>query len=486
MHVVGALLALLAFAPLGVGALLLAGAWHLGAGVLRAGLVLFVGLAAGAAALPPLLYLGLSPTLPVVLLLGALVLGAGVAVDRRRPRRRDDRTVRIGPLGLLVIAAPVVLLAVDRVQTRITNYDAFSIWMLKAKLMYGSGGWFLGALDHRAFALQSLAPPAHREYPLGVPALTAAVMHGSRGNVPDAALLYPVLLAGFAFVIWLVLRPRLPRLPLLAGISLVLWLPVTREIALAANGDLPVSVFFVAAALLLGLWFVEETPGALPLVALLGAAALACKRDALADCGVLALLALIETARLRRPDLARRLAVAFVLIFLSIVPWRVYVAVHHIRNQDIGIGNGHISSNVHHVGWIVSRLWDFLVGPRYLGVVPLAAAAAALALVRTKQWRLPVSVLVFGTALFAALVLVYVDATAALRYLVHYSGARTLFPLCLFSASILPLLLVKAFRAGADRESPKYEGRWTSPSTHSLRSRLRAWRRAPSRRTGAT
>ncbi len=450
MHVVGALLALLAFAPLGAGVLLLAGAWRLAAGILRAGLVLFTGLAAGAVALPPLLYVGLSPTLPVVLLLGAVVLGAGAAVHKRRAPRRDDKPVQIGPLGLLVIAAPVLLLAVDRVQTHITNYDAFTIWMLKAKLMYRDGGWFLGALDHRAFAVQSFAPPGHREYPIGVPALVAAVMHGSRGNVPDAALLYPVLLAGFAFVLWLVLRPRLSLLPLLAGISLVLWLPMTRELGLAATGDLPLGVFFVAAALLLGLWLVEETPGLLPLAALLGAAALACKRDALADCAVLAVLALVETARLRRPDLARRLAVALVLMFVSIVPWRVYVAVHHIRNQDVGLGNGHLSSNVHHLGWIVTRLWDFLAGPRYLGVVPLVAAAAALALVRSDRRRLPVSVLVFGAGLFTALVLVYVDATAGLRYLVDYSGVRVLFPLCLLSASVLPLLLVQAFRAGAD------------------------------------
>jgi hypothetical protein len=489
MHVVGALLALLAFAPLGVGVLLLAGAWRLAAGILRAGLALFAGLATGAVALPPLLYLGLSPTLPVVLLLGALVLGAGVAVTKRRRPRSAGQPVRIGPLGLLVIGAPVVLLSVDRVLTRISTYDAFSIWMLKARLLYRDGGWFLGALDHRAFAIQSVAPPVHREYPLGVPALVAAVMHGSRGNVPDAALLYPMLLAGFAFVIWLVLRPRLPRLPLLAGLSLVLWLPETRELGLAATGDLPLGVFFVAATLLLGLWLVEETPGALPLAALLGAAALACKRDAIGDCGVLAILALIETARLRRSDLARRLGVALVLMFGSIVPWRVYVSAHHLKNYDVGIGNGHLSSNVHHLGWIVARLWDYLVNRGYLGVAPLAMGVAALALARTRQWRLPVSVLVFGVALFTALVLVYVDATAGLTYLVHHSAERTLFPLCLFSASVLPLLLVRAF--GAFGQAPTGRSRstrepWTNPSTPSSRSRLRGWRRVRSRRTGAT
>ena len=248
MHVVGALAALLAFLPLGAGVLLLSGAWRLARGVLRVGLALFVGLAAGAVVLPPLLYVGLSPTIPVVLLLGALVLAAGVVVARRRTRARraTEAAVSIGPLGLLVIAAPLVLLAVDRVRTRITTHDAWSNWMLKAKLLYYDGGTFLGALDHRAFAVDTTASPGHREYPLGVPALTAVVMHGASGNVQDAALLYPVLLGGFALVMWTVLQPRVPQWPLLAGISLVLWLPASRELALNATGDLPVGVFFVA------------------------------------------------------------------------------------------------------------------------------------------------------------------------------------------------------------------------------------------------
>jgi hypothetical protein len=234
---------------------------------------------------------------------------------------------------------------------------------------------------------------------------------------------------------------------------------MSRDLTLAATGDLPMSVFFVAAALLLGLWLAEETPGVLPLVALLGAAALACKRDALADCAVLAVLALLETARLRRPDMARRLAIALGLMFLTIIPWRAYVSAHHIRNQDVGLGNGHISSNIHHLGWIVSRLWDFVVSRGYAGVVPLAAAAAVLALVRTRQWRLPVALLVFGAGVFAALLVIYVDATAGLRYLVNYSGLRTLFPLSLLCASVLPLLLVSAFRAGAHAETPKRKSR---------------------------
>ena len=81
-----------------------------------------------------------------------------------------------------------------------------------------------------------------------------------------------------------------------------------------------------------------------------------------------------------------------------------------------------------------------------------------LALARTRQWRLPVSVLVFGAALFAALVLVYLDATAALRYLVNYSGERILFPLCLFSASVPA---AARFGSGPSGQAPTRRSRST-------------------------
>jgi hypothetical protein len=453
MDVVGALAAVLAFLPLGAGVLLLTGAWRLARGVLRVGLALFAGLAAGAAALPPLLYIGVSPTIPVVLHLGALVFAAGVVVARRRTVRREDmEAVSIGLLGLLAVGAPVVLLAVDRVRTRIATHDAWANWMLKAKLLYYDGGTFLGALDHRAFAVDSTASPGHREYPLGVPALTGVVLHGARGNVQDgAAVLYAALLGGFALVMWTVLRPRVPHWPLLAGISLVLWQPMSRILVLSATGDLPVGVFFVASVLLLGLWLADETPGALPLATLCGAAALACKRDALGVCAVLALFALAETLRLRRPDLARRMALAAALMFLSIVPWRLFVSLHHLRNQDVSLGSTHLASNLHHVGFIAGRLAHQLFAANYAYVVPVAAGAALVALVRGPSRRLPTAVAVFGLGLFAELIVVYMNATVDLGRLLGLSAGRTGYPLSLFAAAILPLLVVRALRPAGRR-----------------------------------
>ena len=54
-----------------------------------------------------------------------------------------------------------------------------------------------------------------------------------------------------------------------------------------------------------------------------------------------------------------------------------------------------------------------------------------------------------GYAQSATTLLIYLDATAALRYLVNSSGVRILFPLCLFSASVLPLLLAMCLLRGS-------------------------------------
>src|SRR5207237_407854 len=63
---------------------------------------------------------------------------------------------KVGPE--LVLGLPLALLAVQAVDKPVDGYDAFSGWALKAKLL-AFGGTFTGALDDRAFATASAAPP---------------------------------------------------------------------------------------------------------------------------------------------------------------------------------------------------------------------------------------------------------------------------------------------------------------------------------------
>jgi len=270
--------ALLGLLPLGTGVLLLTRT------PFRVGLALFTGVAAAMVLLPPLVYLGVSPSLPVVLALGAAALAAGLLVGRRRLDRP-----RIEPLPSLVLAAPLVLLAARGAEKPVDQYDAFANWALKAKLLYFD----------RSFASASIAPPVHREYPLGLPSLEAYVFHvmGS-ANTRVAHVTFAVFLGGVAVVAWNVLRPHVGAWPLTAGLSLLLWMPAARDQALSAYADVPLACLFVSAVLLLA-------GERIALGSVFAAAALATKRDAVAFCAVLyglgfaALLVRRERARLR-------------------------------------------------------------------------------------------------------------------------------------------------------------------------------------------
>ena len=195
-------------------ALALAGLVPLGAGVLfltrtpfRVGLAVFTGMAAAMVLLPPLVYLGLSPSVPLVLALGVVALAAGLLFGR--PRRGG---LHVEPLPLLVLATPLVLLAARAAEKPVDQYDAFANWVLKAKLLYFD----------RSFLSASIAPPVHREYPLGLPSLEAYVLHAvGSANTRVLHVLFVVFLGGLALVAWTVLRPHVSTWPLTAGLSLL-------------------------------------------------------------------------------------------------------------------------------------------------------------------------------------------------------------------------------------------------------------------------
>lgn len=420
MHVLGALLALALFAPLGAGMLMLLGAWRLADGVLRVGLIVFTGLATGAVVLPWVLYLGGDVGLGWVLAIGMVATLAGLM---RLPRvERDHVFVHLEPIGMLAIALPAVVLAVDAVPRRVDTYDAFANWMLKAKLIWADGG-----LPHWAFGQASTAPPLSRQFPLGLPALEAAVLHGAHGDFGAAQLLFVALPAGLALVTWTLLRPHVDPWVLAAGVSLLLWMPALRAQAPTDYADVPLACFFVATVLCVG-------ARQLPLAAVFAAAALATKRDAIAACAVLAVLALVRWPR-------RRTLIAFVAVASTTLPWRIWVSTHHLHDNDVGVSPSRFGDNAHQAGWVAGRLGEILLRWDYAWTPVLAVAAALVLLFRRDGRELAVGVLVLGLGLVAALVVVYLNGHAGVHYLVRTSAKRTLLPTATLAAAVLPLLL---------------------------------------------
>ena len=83
-----------------------------------------------------------------------------------------------------MLAVPLVLLAARGAEKPVDTYDAFANWTLKAKLLYFD----------RSFSDATIAPPVHREYPLGLPSLEAFVLHAiGSANVRVLHVLFAVL-----------------------------------------------------------------------------------------------------------------------------------------------------------------------------------------------------------------------------------------------------------------------------------------------------
>jgi hypothetical protein len=435
----GIALALLALLPLGAGVLFLART------PFRAGLAVFTGIAAAMVLLPPLVYLGVEPSVPVVLVLGALVLVAGVWLGKPLRAARSFEA-----LPFLVLAVPIALLTARAAQKPVDQYDAFSNWSLKAKLLYFD----------RGFANASIAPPVHREYPLGLPSLEAYVLHAiGSANVRVAHVLFVVFLAGLAVVAWNVLRPRVGAWPLTAGLSLLLWMPAARDQALSAYADVPLACLFVSAVLLFG----SEQ---IALGSVFAAAALATKRDAVAYCAVLYTVAFAALLMRGERDRLRALAISLVCVALSAIPWQIFNEVHDLHDRDV-------SPTLSHTGdlpFVLGRLSHLMVQRAYLWVIPLATVAAIVMLVRGRDRTLALGVLALGIGLFAALAFVYLSGTTGIHYLVRSTAHRTLMTPTLLAAVLLPLLLTRAL--SAEREAAPARA---SPRGHRRR------RQAPAR-----
>jgi hypothetical protein len=412
----GVALALLGLVPLGTGVLLLTRT------PLRAGLAVFAGMAAAIVLLPPLVYLGLTPSVPVVLALGLLALVAGLLVNR--PSRMGSR---FELLPSLVLAAPLVLLATRAAQQPVDRYDAFANWMLKAKLLYFD----------RSFADASIAPPVHRGYPLGLPALEAYVFHGiGSADARVVHVFFAIFLGGLALVAWHVLRPHVGAWPLTAGLSLLLWMPAARDQTLSAYADVPLACLFVSAVLLLG----SER---LALGTVFAAAALATKRDAVAFCTVLYALGFVALLVRRERERIPGVLVSAVCVALSAVPWRVFDAVHGLHEGDVAPSFSHVDA----LPFVFRRYGHLIVAQAYLWTIPLAAAAAVVMVVRRRDRQLALGVLVLVAGLFVALALVYVSGTTGVRYLVRSTAERTLITPTLLGAALLPLLVTRALGA---------------------------------------
>lgn len=319
-----------------------------GRGALAAlGLAYLTGVAAVGLIAVALLATGVPVSLPTILVVCALLTAAGVAAAWRRdgPPRRPERpslprlrgrsadfwfvTGFTGLFGGYAVAG-----FLSAMVTPLTGFDGWSIWSRKARMLLDASGLPTEFLESSAYAF------THPDYPLLYPVWQS--IHFRAAAEIDTQMVQGHLWLLMVACIWALAYLMAPR------VRAVIWGPILLAVAVAPGvwrqvltgfADVPLGIFLVAGALLVGLWLAEGGRAHLALGALMLAAAASTKNEGLTTAvAVIAAAALTLAAGRRRAEL-RDLAVGAGAFVLVLLPWRIWIAAHDIES-DLPIGDG--------------------------------------------------------------------------------------------------------------------------------------------------
>jgi len=448
-HSIRILVGSAALAVAGWGFLLLIDAWRRLGRWSRLAVALLAGQALFLTVAPLLLYAGLSVSPVIVLPLVGLVAVAGLLAARRRgplpaSPRGGDRSGTTALVGVALVAAPLLVLAVRAVLKPLYQIDTMLNWAMKAKVIWAGGHHVTGVLDHRVFASPDLHPQAHLEYPIGMNALLAWSFHWmGTADVRVMHLQLVVLVAAAAGTSWAVLRPIVPDLPLALGLAGLLTMPAVVNQLLTAYADVPLAFVWAVGALVLMRWAAEGERYLLGLATLLLAASLAVKQDgtfyvAAIYVGVAAPLLLRERRRVRE------LLASAGIVVLTAVPWNVYSAAHHLSRKDIRPGLARMRAQTGDLPPTFEGIFHVLTNPRTtLSAVPLAVALALVCVVRRRRTE-AVPFLISLALVVLAIVLIYWNNVVTLRIVLLPALQRILMGLVVLAWLLVPPLAYAA------------------------------------------
>jgi hypothetical protein len=416
------------------------------------GLAYMTGVGLVGIALSVELVLGVPFSLGGVLVTGAALASAAVALrrplERWRPDLRNDAAPRSGlvvvaPLALLVVIYFEALFRAARLQG-LSAWDAWAFWVPKAKAIY-----FFGGLDEQFF--RELANPT---YPPLVPALEASALHfmGS-ADVVTLHVQFWFLACGFAAAVAGVLAPRVSAFFLLPCLLVVLVAPRVVGRNLDPQADFLLDYFFALAALLVALWLVERETWLLVTASVFMSAALVTKRDGqlLVACVVVA--ALVGSWRDRRFAWPR-LALAAAVAVAAAIPWRVWFSSRDLTGELPSAGVFGLFDHLDR-GWpafesAITAVFDYDL---WLVIVPLVLVAALLAFAGGAR-VLPAYALTLYGLVIAGLTWVLWSFTELELPFVQDEGVNPIVrlsaSLVIAAAALLPLLLDAGW-SGGDR-----------------------------------
>lgn len=324
-----------------------------------------------------LIVIGLPPW-PALLVLAA----AGLFLLKQPFRKPPAIEVEKPDLIAVVIFALLVLLflilgSLVVIKNPLTVWDSWSIWTRKAIILGDSLDPFFSSKDY-AFM--------HPDYPIGLPALQAAVFSvaGETNTTTSDLPIWLMVPAGVTALAYL--APARPRfwVPVVAAL---LVLPPLAAQTLNGYADVPMALLLAGAVLAGGRWLMESEDWQLWLSALLIAGALCVKNE-----GMLVGLLLLVLLSVFNHREWRKLIWAWALVLLALIPWRAWLAAKGI-DGDLPIGKaldpGYMFDNIdrpwHALGNLLSEAMFKQGGMKAVLLAVVLIGAVVLLLVNLQR-----------------------------------------------------------------------------------------------------
>ncbi len=278
------------------------------------------------------LYLGgvsvrIADAVALVVALGAV----GVGARTLRQARRQRGAVSLSALALAVPAVQVALAAWAALRAPFASFDAWSFWLLKAR-MFASGGPRPGYFHDR------LTLYTHPDYPLNLPLAEGALLRlpGALG-LDLAALVGPACFAALLLVFYAGLTRLHGRRVAAFAVGALALVPALPLESAGGDADVPLALYLGAATLYLALWWCLRRPADAVLAGLLAGGAIWTKREGLAAAALLLAAFAVGEALRRGGSWRGRLAnvgrVAAATVALPL-PWLLFAGFAHPLGRD--------------------------------------------------------------------------------------------------------------------------------------------------------
>jgi hypothetical protein len=321
----------------------------------------------------------------------------------------------------------------------LNRYDAWAIWALKGHALYAFG-W----ADPVVFAGASYRF-ANLDYPLLLPSIEAVDFRAMGGfdtrlvHVQFLLFLVAALMALFAL-----LRDRVPPLILWLSLFALALAPAVFDQLLTAYADLPLALVFGVGVGAAGRWTITNERWALALATFCFAGTLLTKNEG--SLFVLAVfLGLLVAARVRW----RALALAAAADLLLLLPWRIYVHSHHLRDINYSLGDSFDYDHLHGrlgVGPIAFRtLAGQMLDPQHWGLLMPIFVVLLAAAVLTGLRALPIFALVWTLVAWLGLSWIYVISHFEYSSYLDSTKERIVASIVVGSAALLPLLAAETW-----------------------------------------